>query len=94
MAPLILAALITLTLPLLDTAGDLLPPIPLVAVLYNSDPLAVGAAIGYPGERLTMQTEWKYGCWYATAYAIGESQSAPSGTVCKGPRERCYDCHQ
>ena len=89
-----LLAGIMLTMPLLDTAGSILPDEYLVVVIYDNIDQPVAADIAMPGEELTIEVPGTYGCWYATAWTIDTRlESAPSNTDCKR-KETCYSCHR
>ena len=90
----LLTSTLTLTLPLNDTDGNLLPSEPLVAVIYQEGVGAVAAELGWPGETISQLVPTEYGCWWATAWTIpSKLESANSETVCKVKPQGCYNCH-
>lgn len=91
----LLISTLTLTLPTTDVEGNLLPPEPLVAVIYQEGVGAVAAELGWPGEIISQIVPTEYGCWWATAWTIPTKlESANSETVCKIKPPTCYSCHQ
>ncbi len=99
---LIAAALISLTMPVLDISGNDLPAEKLAFIVWKVDELQpVAAGVALPSEQVSdIDVLGQYGCWFASAWILRADQQTAvirsqfSDQACKEkPPYVCGSCH-